>query len=88
MNGEALRPTVLVTMTCVRCSTPAAVVMTFDYQERSVALFELELPPDRGAGYSLCTGHADRMTPPLGWTLTDRRNVTRLFAPAASSGVA
>ncbi len=76
------------TTTCIRCSTPAATVMTFDYQERSVWLVEFESPPDLGAGYSLCTPHADRMTPPLGWTLTDRRNVTRLFAPAASSGVA
>jgi hypothetical protein len=32
-------------------------------------------------GYLLCSDHADRMTPPLGWTLTDRRTVTRLFAP-------
>ena len=29
----------------------------------------------------LCADHADRMTPPHGWTLTDRRTVTRLFAP-------
>lgn len=62
--------------------------MTFDYPGQSVALVEFEIPPDQGAGYSLCTKHADRLTPPMGWTLTDRRNVTRLFAPAASSGVA
>jgi hypothetical protein len=62
--------------------------MTFDYKERAVWLVELDAPPDQGAGYCLCTGHADRLTPPLGWTLTDRRNVTRLFAPAANVGVA
>lgn len=89
MNGELIRPSVssMIT-TCIRCPIPAAAVMTFDYPERSVWLVEFEAPPDQGAGYSLCTTHADRMTPPLGWTLTDRRNVTRLFAPAASSGVA
>ena len=75
-------------MTCVRCSTLAAAVMSFDYEERSVSLVEFDVPPDLGAGYALCTMHADRMSPPLGWTLTDRRNVTRLFSPAASSGVA
>lgn len=32
-------------------------------------------------GYTMCADHADRMIPPLGWTLTDRRTVTRLFAP-------
>lgn len=73
---------------CVRCPRPAAAVMTFDYQERAVALLEFDIPPDQGAGYSLCTMHADRLTPPMGWTLTDRRNVTRLFSPAASFGVA
>lgn len=54
--------------------------MTFDYDERAVWLLEFEAAPERGRGYSFCTSHADRLTPPLGWTLTDRRNVTRLFA--------
>ncbi len=70
--------------TCVRCSTPAAALMTFDYGERAVWLDELEPDTERGRGYSLCTEHADRMTPPLSWTLTDRRNVTRLFTPGSS----
>jgi hypothetical protein len=52
--------------------------MTFDYDARAVWLLEVEMTD--GGGYALCTSHADRMTPPLGWTLTDRRNVTRLFA--------
>jgi hypothetical protein len=62
--------------------------MTFDYPDRTVALVEFDMPPEQGVGYSLCTRHADRMSPPIGWTLTDRRNVTRLFSPAASTGVA
>ncbi len=69
---------------CVRCSTPASSVMSFDYDDRAVWLVELEGQPELGKGYSLCTRHADRLTPPLGWTLTDRRNVKRLFAPAAT----
>jgi hypothetical protein len=75
-------------ISCVRCPVPAAAVMTFDYQARAVWLSELELSSEAGAGWCLCTGHADRITPPRGWTLTDRRNVTRLFAPAASFEVA
>ncbi|MFP5332999.1 MAG: DUF3499 family protein [Acidimicrobiia bacterium] len=67
-------------VSCVRCSAPAAAVMTFDYDDRAVWLLEFEAAPERGRGYSFCTSHADRLTPPLGWTLTDRRNVTRLFA--------
>lgn len=64
---------------CTRCATPAAALMTFSYSERAVWLEELEGIGTDG-GYAFCTSHADGMTPPLGWTLTDRRNVTRLFA--------
>lgn len=53
--------------------------MTFDYAERAVWLEDLGI--DAGApGYDLCVDHADRLTPPMGWTLTDRRSVTPLFA--------
>ncbi len=62
--------------------------MTFNYEERTVWLDELESDPRRAGGYALCTEHADRLSPPLGWTLTDRRNVTRLFSPEAPSEVA
>lgn len=82
------RPSVRIMFTCVRCSTPAAALMTFNYSDRAVWLEELEPDVEQGVGYSLCIEHADRMTPPLGWTLTDRRNVTRLFTPADSTEVA
>ena len=62
--------------------------MTFAYDQRTVWLDELESDPRRSGGYALCTEHADRLSPPLGWTLTDRRNVTRLFSPEAPSEVA
>jgi len=34
---------------------------------------ELEI----GADYALCDGHADRMTAPVGWSLTDSRSQVR-----------
>ena len=71
--------------TCVRCPTPAAALMMFDYAERAVWLTELDRDPREAKAYPLCTPHADRLTPPLGWTLTDRRNVTRLFSPGVES---
>lgn len=54
--------------------------MTFAYEDSSVWLDDLvdDMQP---FGYAMCADHADRMTPPHGWTLTDRRTVTRLFAP-------
>lgn len=68
------------TVGCARCGSPANSVMTFDYPGSLVWLDDIaaEIEP---YGYSLCADHADRMTPPQGWTLTDRRAVTRLFAP-------
>lgn len=64
---------------CARCGNPAATQMTFDYGDRAVWLEDLDAPRE-GTRYRLCVDHADRLTPPLGWTLTDRRSVTPLFA--------
>lgn len=54
--------------------------MMFSYPDSAVWLDDL-VTDDQFNGYALCADHADRMTPPQGWTLTDRRTVTRLFAP-------
>ncbi|MGH8927565.1 MAG: DUF3499 family protein [Acidimicrobiia bacterium] len=64
---------------CVRCSVPASARMVYTYADRQVWLEDLDGRPT--AGYAMCGTHADRLTPPLGWTLTDRRTVVRLFAP-------
>lgn len=53
--------------------------MTYDYAERAVWLEDSSIRPE-ATSYPLCVDHADRLTPPLGWTLTDRRSVTPLFA--------
>lgn len=68
------------TVSCSRCGAPAAAMMTFDYDQGEVWMDDIV---DQMAvqGYPLCADHADRMTPPLSWTLTDRRTVTPLFAP-------
>ena len=55
-------------------------MMTFNYGDGAVWMDDLADTVDT-LGYLFCSNHADRMTPPLGWTLTDRRTVTRLFAP-------
>jgi hypothetical protein len=68
------------TVSCAKCGAPAAAVMTFNYSDGAVWMDDLSEPIDK-YGYLMCADHADRMTPPHGWTLTDRRTVTRLFAP-------
>jgi hypothetical protein len=61
------------TITCSRigCDTPAAASFSFD------ALSELAwldtVVESRGAGF-LCEHHAERLTPPRGWSLLDRRS--------------
>lgn len=54
--------------------------MTFFYGDSAVWLDDLA-EDYKPYGYPLCADHSDRMAPPHGWTLTDRRTVTRLFAP-------
>jgi len=55
--------------------------MSYDYAERSVRLDDLVEAVEPGSGYAMCAMHADRLAPPLGWTLTDHRTSVRLFAP-------
>lgn len=53
------------------CDEPAVAVFAFDARERLVWLDPLG-GGGRGAGV-LCGRHADRMSPPFGWNLLDRR---------------
>lgn len=62
---------------CVRCSAPAGIVMSVAYTDRAVWLDDLTGPVTPGAGYPLCEKHAGRFTPPVGWTLVDRRTAVR-----------
>ena len=54
--------------------------MSFSYADAVVWLDDL-VDLAGAHSYPLCSDHADRMSPPQGWTLTDRRTVARLFAP-------
>ena len=80
-NGHQRNNVITMLHTCVRCTGPAAAVMTFDYGQAEVWIDDLTDAPDPGQGYVLCGACGDRMTPPLGWRLSDRRNTTRLFSP-------
>jgi hypothetical protein len=58
---------------CARpgCGAPATVVLTFQYATRTVWLFDQGEPDP--AAIDLCARHADRLSPPRGWTAHDRR---------------
>lgn len=51
--------------------------MRYDYGARSVWVEPLVHMPTPGAGYLMCSSHAARIVPPVGWGRVDRR---RLFA--------
>jgi hypothetical protein len=58
--------------------------MSFDYATRAMWLFDVTTQVEPGSGYPLCSRHAARVSPPVGWTLTDRRSpMARLFAVPA-----
>jgi hypothetical protein len=75
------------TLTCSRIGCDAAAVASFSFD----ALHELAwldtVVEARGAGF-LCQVHAERLTPPRGWSLLDRRSPEpKLFvAPAVIPG--
>jgi hypothetical protein len=76
--------------TCSRlgCCEPAVAVFAFDAPECLVWLDPITTA-GRGAGV-LCEGHADRLSPPRGWNLLDRRAAaSRLWTgrPAAERPV-
>jgi hypothetical protein len=51
--------------------------MSYDYDDRQVWVGDHPALLEPGAGYALCDRHADRVTPPVGWLLTDRRSSIR-----------
>lgn len=64
--------------TCARplCNMPSAVVLLFDYGGRHVVLDWV--PAQRNPNLlEVCVDHADRFSPPRGWTLSDERLVVR-----------
>lgn len=51
--------------------------MAFNYDDRTIWLDDLLERTVPGAGYAMCEEHAGRLTPPVGWTLVDRRRPIR-----------
>jgi hypothetical protein len=63
------------------CQGAAAAVLSYDYSSR---LAVLDDPRDQMVDphlYVLCASCADRLSPPRGWDLTDRRAEPPLFLP-------
>lgn len=73
---------------CYRCGKTASSWMAIDYQNRRVWLWDLTISASPQVMSPLCRQHADQLSPPLKWTLFDRRNVTEMFQHSKESGAA
>lgn len=58
---------------CARpsCGGSAAASLTYDYASRTVWLDHPGDGPE--GGWGMCAAHAETLTVPVGWALTDRR---------------
>lgn len=65
---------------CARpgCGAPAAAMLAFQYATRTVWI--LDLAEAEPSVIDLCATHADRLTPPRGWTGHDRRTTSTSVA--------
>ena len=63
----------------VTCHREATVVLLFDPRLTSAWLGDIDLD-SRTVGIGLCLDHANRVTVPAGWTLTDERSGTNRVA--------
>ena len=61
-----------------KCSAPGAAILGYDYATRLVVL-EDWMPEGAPHIYALCSGCADGLVTPRGWTLADLRRRSRLF---------
>ncbi len=62
---------------CCRCGVLATAAMSYHYDSRRVWVDDFAPSSIPGTTYAMCETHAGRLTPPVGWTLTDRRNISR-----------
>jgi len=59
----------------MRCGQEPVVTVSLAYTEREVVVADL-LPERDPNLLDLCRDHVDRMTPPVGWTVRDLREMT------------
>jgi hypothetical protein len=61
----------------MRCGTEPVATVRLRYADREVVIGDLAAERDPGA-LDVCRDHADRMTPPMGWSVRDERHAAQL----------
>ncbi|MEA2498162.1 MAG: hypothetical protein QOH26_567 [Actinomycetota bacterium] len=68
------------------CAGSATSVLSYDYSQRVAVLDDPGLGPISPHVYALCSPCAERLQPPVGWTLEDERSEPPLFLDDARHG--
>ena len=66
------------------CREPATALLLFD--PRVATAWLIDVDGTAPGGLSMCTAHADRFRPPVGWVLSDQRSPIEREAPAGAAG--
>ena len=66
------------------CRGPATALLLFDPRVATAWLVDVEGAVPRGL--PMCTAHADRFRPPVGWVLSDQRSPLEQQALAGAAG--
>jgi hypothetical protein len=61
------------------CARPGAAILSFDYGERLALLDDPPAGRPSPHVYVMCGRCAERLRPPIGWSLQDRRSEPPLF---------
>ena len=62
------------------CTQIASVVLAYDYAEQTVVLDDATRGDISPHHYAMCLRCAEKLKPPRGWTIDDRRVAVPLFA--------
>ena len=75
--------------TCAKpgCAGSPTSVLSYDYAERSAVLEDPGPEPISPHVYALCSPCAERLQPPVGWSLKDERSEPPLFLDDARTPV-
>jgi hypothetical protein len=75
----------LMIIPCIRCSSRATALLSYDHAAAEAYLDDASGDEPGYQGMLLCSPHAGRFTPPVGWEVIDRRAHGSLHAHSASA---
>ncbi|MDQ3940505.1 MAG: DUF3499 domain-containing protein [Actinomycetota bacterium] len=69
------------------CGHAGAVILAYEYSQRRIVLDDRRDGEISPHAYSMCLRCVDRLSPPRGWEVEDRRSTTQLDQVGAATGI-